>query len=336
MQRSRRRLLLLGAAVLCTLAAGTLGYHLIEGWPLFDAFYMSLTTVATVGYMEIHPLSTVGRIFNSGLIAVGVTIIFLSIGAVTQAVVEAEFGEVFTRRKYKRMIDKIENHYLICGFGRVGRGAAGEFQHAGVPFVVVDRSPEKVERAIRLGMLAVQADSTRDETLRDLRIEKARGLVAALATDADNLFLILSAKTLNPGIRISARAGEEEAENKLRRAGADAVFAPYHVTGHRLAQSVLRPHVQEFLDIFTGQLGKDIVMEQVRVDEASEAAAKSLQDLQLRREVGVIVLAIRRASGRMEFNPPASAALAGGDFLVVMGERASLHKLEKLLTGVAR
>lgn len=320
-------------SITTVLVAGTLGFHLIEDYPLLDAFYMTLTTVTTIGYGEIHPLSQRGRIFNSILIFFGVGIMLHAIGVMTRALIEREFGELLGRGRTKRMLYNLSNHFIICGFGRVGRGAALEMQRAGVPFVVADKIDERVERAMKMSMLAVVADCTRDETLRDLHIERARGLVSALASDADNLFVILSARSLNPTLLISARANEEEAEQKLRRAGADTVFAPYYLTGHRLAQSMLKPHVQEFMDVFTRDMGMTAAMEQVRVEDSCEMAGKSLQDLQLRRDHGVIVLAIRRAGGNMEFNPPAEAAINAGDHLIVMGEPVGLRRLESMLLG---
>ena len=331
MNRLARRFLLIGLAIACTLLIGTVGFTLIDHYPPFDAFYMTLTTMTTVGYAEIHPLSQAGRIFNSFLIFFGVTTIFIAIGAMTQTIIELEFGDAIGQRRNKRMIDKLKDHYIICGFGRVGRGAAAELQHAGVPFVVVDISPERVERAMQAGMLAVAADSTRDETLHQVGIERARGLVAALATDADNLFVLLSAKGLNPRIYVAARAAEEGAEEKMRRAGADAVFAPYAITGHRLAQSLLRPHVVQFLDFTTKDIGEDIAIEQVRVSETSDMASKTIREMQLGRDVGVIVMAIRKRDGQMLFNPPADTAVHGGEYLIVMGRQENLRTLETLI-----
>jgi voltage-gated potassium channel len=195
----------------------------------------------------------------------------------------------------------------------------------------VDISPERVERAMLSGMLAAAADSTRDDTLKLVGIERARGLVAALSTDADNLFVLLSAKGLNPRIYVAARAAEEGAEEKMRRAGADAVFAPYNITGHRLAQSLLRPHVVQFLDFTTKDIGLDVTIEQVRVADSSEMIARSIRDMQLGRNVGVIVLAIRKRDGQMLFNPPADTAIQGGDYLIVMGKQDNLRALESLL-----
>ncbi|MGA2723759.1 MAG: potassium channel protein [Bryobacteraceae bacterium] len=339
MNRLARRFLFLTLAIAATLLIGTVGFTLIDGYPPFDAFYMTLITMTTVGYGEIHPLSQAGRVFNSFLIFFGVTTIFIALGAMTQTIIELEFGHVIGKRRTKRMIDKLKDHYIICGFGRVGRGAAAELQHSGVPFVVVDISPERVERALQEGMLALAADSTRDETLRQVGVDRARGLVAALATDADNLFVLLSAKGLNPRIYVAARAAEEGAEGKMRRAGADAVFAPYSIAGHRLAQSLLRPHVVQFLDFTTKDIGMDIAIEQVRVSETSEVVSRTIKEMQYRRDVGVIVMAIRKSDGNMLFNPPADTAVEGGDYLIVMGRQENLRTLEGMLAesgGTAR
>src|SRR5499427_2952645 len=336
MEHIPKRLAFIGAAIALTLLIGTVGFIVIDHYPPFDAFYMTLTTLTTVGYAEVHPLSHAGRIFNSFLIVFGVTTLFIAIGAMTQTIIELEFGDAIGKRRNKRMIDKLKDHFIICGFGRVGRGAANELQHAGVPFVVVDIEPDRAERAMLAGMLAVAADSTHDETLRLVGIERARGLVAALATDADNLFVLLSAKGLNPGIYVATRAAEEGAEAKMRRAGADAVFAPYSITGHRLAQSLLRPHVVQFLDFTTKDVGEDIAIEQVRVAETSEMVSRTIKEMQLRKEVGVIVMAIRKESGEMVFNPPADTAVQSGDYLIVMGRPDDLRALESLLAGAYR
>jgi voltage-gated potassium channel len=333
MGRFQRRFLFLLIAIALCLGAGTVGFTLIEGWPPFDAFYMTLTTITTVGYGEVHPLSQTGRIFNSFLIAFGVSTIFFGIGAMTQTIVELQLSEFFGKRRIKRMIDKLDKHYLVCGFGRVGRSAAAELQRAGAPLVVIDRNPDKIARAQRAGMLAILGDSTQDDTLVEAGIARAKGLVAVLATDSDNLFLILSAKVMNPLIAVAARVGEEQAEQKLRRAGAETVFSPYASAGHQLALSLLRPHVIEFLDIATKSVGLDVGLEQLQVTGGSEFAGKSLKQIQLRREQGVIVLAIRKANGEMVFNPPADALLVSGDFLVAMGEHDDLRALEAMLAG---
>ncbi|NDJ10844.1 MAG: potassium channel protein [Acidobacteriia bacterium] len=330
-----RRAALVGGLLISSLGFGTIGFMVVEGYPAFDAFYMTLITVATVGYMEIHPLSHAGRVFNSFLILFGVSAVFFGVGALTQTIIELELQDTFGKRRRKRVIDGLKDHYIICGFGRVGRHAAFELQRTGVPFVIIDRSEPRAEMARQAGMHVIVADSTRDESLRQAGILRARGLVSALATDADNVFVILSAKTLNPKLTVVTRASEEEAEQKLRLAGADTVFAPFSMAGHRLAQALVRPHVSTFLDFATTAMGLDVAIEQVEVARSSEVIAKSLKELHLSRDYGVIVMAIKKAGGEMLFNPPAESTIAAGDYLIAMGAIENLQKLEKLVTARA-
>jgi len=330
-----RRLALIAAAVLFTLAFGTIGFVAIENYPVFDAFYMTLTTVTTVGYGEIHALSHAGRIFNSFLISFGVAVIFLAVGAMTQTAIELELNQFFGKRRTRNMIEKLEGHYIVCGFGRLGRGAADELQRAGVPFVVIDRNEERVERAMKLGMLGLAADASSDDVLREAGIAKAKGLIATLASDADNLFLILSAKSLNARLHLAARVDEEASEQKLRRAGADFVFAPYNSTGHRMAQALLKPHVHQFINFATQGTGLNVNIEQVEVSTRSSFADRTLAEIHVQRDLDVIVLAVRKAAGEMLFNPPPEMKIAAGDHLIVMGEADRLQKLEQLLTVTA-
>ena len=334
MRRFRNRLILISTALVAILAGGTLGFIFIDGYPPFDAFYMTLITVSTVGYAEVHPLSHAGRVFNSFLIFFGVTIMLLAVGGMTQAIIELELNQYFGKRRNKKMIDRLNDHYIVCGFGRVGRGAASELQRAGVPFLVVDKNEDRVEWAMKAGMLAALADATNDETLRDAGVLRAKGLIATLSSDADNLFVILSAKALKPSLLVSARIATEETERKMRLAGADYVFAPYDMTGYRMAQVMLKPHVFQFIDFTTKSIGLNVGIEQVRVPSSSEFVSKSLEEMRIRKELGVIVLAIRKSDGRMLFNPPADAEIHGGDFLIVMGESANLQRLEQMLAEV--
>ena len=329
MDHVRRRLIFIASAIAATLVGGTIGFMLIGHYAPFDAFYFTLITITTVGYSEIFGLSHAGRVFNSFLILFGVTTMLLAVGGITQTVIELELNQFFGKRRIKKMIDKLQDHYIVCGFGRVGRGAAFELQRAGVPFIVGDKSEDKVELAIRAGMLGVLADVARDEALVDVGILRAQGLIATLSTDADNLFLLLSAKGLKPALQVSARIAEETSEQKFRRAGADFVFAPYDITGNRMAQALLRPHVFQFIDFTTKNIGLNVGIEQVLVG-GNGFDSRSLADLQLRRELGVIVLAIRKENGTMLFNPPAEAEIQGGDFLVAMGESENLRKLEQM------
>jgi len=327
------RALFIVVLIALVLLIGTIGFRLIGGYPFFDAFYMTLITVTTVGYQEIHPLTQIGRIFNSLLIFFGVTAMFFAVGAMTQTIIELELQDRYGKRKRKRMIADLKNHYLVCGFGRVGRNASFELQRANAPFIVVDRSEERVNRAMRAGMLAVAADATHDDSLRDVGVLRATGLIAALPSDAENLFIILSAKALNPKLTVVTRASEEEAGEKLRRAGADTVFAPYTMAGQRLAHALVKPHVVEFLDFTTSNVGAKIIIEQVCVTGDQSSALRTLGDIQSRRDLGAIVLAIRRANGQMLFNPPAETTVGAGDFLIVVGEQPNLQRLEAMLTG---
>ncbi len=331
MRRVRRRLLRIAIAIALTLAMGTVGFTVVEHWPLFDSFYMTLITITTVGYDEIHPLSQGGRIFNSFLILFGVSTMFFAIGGMTQIIIELELNQYFGKRRIRAMIENLSNHYIVCGYGRVGRGAATALRSAGVSFVIIDRNDDKVERAIHDGMLGVQADANSDDTLRDVGIMRAAGLIATLSTDADNLFLVISARTLNPELKISARIAEITSSDKFRRAGAEYVFAPYDITGNRMAEALIRPHVYQFLDFTTrpGELGLNVSLEQVPVSETSELAGQSLRHLQLRRDLGIIVLAIRKPDGDMLFNPPAEAEICGGDCLIVMGAQDALRNLNR-------
>jgi len=329
MRRFRNWVIVLGIGVVLIVTGGTLGFVWIEHYTVFDAFYMTLITISTVGYAEVHPLSFYGRVFNSFLIFFGVTMMLLAVGGMTQVIIELELTQFFARRRTKKMINQLHDHIIVCGFGRVGRGAAHELQRSGVPFLIVDKSEDRVEWAIRDGMLGVLADATDDETLKHAGVMRAKGLIATLQSDADNLFVILSAKALKPSLQVSARVASEQSEKKMRLAGADHVFAPYDMTGNRMAQAMLRPHVFQFIDFTTKSMGLDVGIEQFRVPASSELASKSLLETKIRKELGVIVLAIRKSDGRMLFNPPAE--IQAGDFLIVMGELASLHKLEQEL-----
>jgi voltage-gated potassium channel len=323
-----RRIAVIGGLVLFALAFGMVGFMLVAGYSAFDAFYMTVVTISTVGYEEIHPLSPAGRIFNSVLILFGVSVMFFAVGVMTQTIIEIELHDIFGKRRARRMIDRLKDHFIVCGYGRVGRNASAELLRAGAPFVVLDREKGRIDQARQAGMLTLQADATRDESLHAAGIMRAKGLVSALGPDADNLFVILSARALNPKLLLVTRASEDEAAEKLRRAGADTVFAPFSITGQRLAHALLRPLVITFLDSAAMTMGLDVSIEQIQVAPGAEAHAKSLRDLQVGRDLGVIVLAIRKASGQMLFNPPAETKISAGDHLIAMGAAPNLRRLE--------
>jgi voltage-gated potassium channel len=331
--RLLRRAVFVAVLLALMLGIGTAGFVFIEGYRPFDAFYMTLITITTVGYEEVHPLSHAGRVFNSFVILFGVSTIFIASGAMTQSIIELELQNRYGKRRKKKMIDNLHDHFIVCGFGRVGRNASAELQRLQAPVIVIDRREDRVERAMHLGMLALEADATLDDTLRAAGVMRAKGLIASLPSDAENLFIILSAKTLNPGLTVVTRASEEEAEIKLRRAGADIVFTPYAIVGHRIAQALVKPHLVEFLNIATSDVGPQVTLEQMELSPKSQLASKTFGEIQHRCSTGVIPLAVRRAGGQMVFNPPPETLVCAGDYLIAIGEKPGLDKLERLLAG---
>jgi voltage-gated potassium channel len=324
-----RNLRMIGAAILLVALIGTVGFHYIEGWPWFDGLYMVVTTLTTIGYQEVHPLSHGGRVFNVGIIVAGVALVFLAIGALTQALLEFELQSFFGRRRMERDIGRLSGHYIICGAGRVGRSAARELARKPVPFVILEQNEAKAQRYAGENWLMQVGDATQEQTLRDVRIDQAQGLVAATTTDATNLYIVLTARSLNPRLRIIARASEEDAEKHLLTAGADSVVSPYSFAGQRIAQSFLRPHVVSFLDTATTHLGLDLEIGEIPVGGSSAFAGKTIESSRIRQERGVIVLAIKREKG-MRFNPSPEDLIQPGDFLIAMGEPAQLRQLEHM------
>jgi voltage-gated potassium channel len=327
--KALRNLGFLAAALLLVIVVGTAGFHYIEGWPWFDGFYMVITTLTTIGYQETHPLSHAGRVFNVMIIFGGVSLVFLVIGSLTQALLEFELQNFFGRRRMERDIGRLADHYIICGAGRVGRSAARELARRPVPFVILESNEAKAQRYAGEDWLLLVGDATQEQTLRDARIEHARGLVAATTTDATNLYIVLTARGLNPRLRIIARASEEKAEKHLLTAGADSVVSPYIFAGQRIAQSFLRPHVVSFLDAATTHLGMDLEIGEVAIIPRSPFAGKTIESSRIRQERGVIVLAIKREEG-MRFNPAPDDRIESGDFLIAMGEPQQLRELEQM------
>lgn len=323
-----RNIIVLTAAILVFMAVGTLGLHWTEHTSLFDSFYMVLTTFTTIGYQG--PATHTGRIFNSFLIVIGVGLVFLLLGAVTQALLEFEFRELLGRRKMEREISRLKSHYIICGAGRVGRSVARELARRPVPLVMIENNEEKAERH-RGQWLMLAGDATRESVLQQAGIEEAIGLVAATTTDATNTYIVLTARSLNPKLKIIARASEDDAEKHLRSAGADEVVSPYAFTGYRIAHSFLRPNVLDFMKlamIEEEELGLDI--EEVRVSAGSPFTGKNVHDSRLRQDFGIIVLAIKREGQKMHFNPKSTDMIEAGNFLVVMGDPAKLREVLNL------
>lgn len=322
--------MILSGALLLLTAAGTAGFRFIEHWSWFDSFYMVVITLSTIGYQEVHSLSYAGRVFNVGLIVAGVIMVFLMIGSLTQALLEFELVRLFGKRKMQREIASLKGHYIICGAGRVGTSVASELAHKPCPFVIVEREGKLVSE-LEPGWLTLAGDAASEKVLRDAGVERARGLVAATTTDATNIYIVLTARSMNPGLKIIARASERAAEKHLKTAGANIVISPYAAAGHRIAQTFLRPNVLDFLDIATANSGAlEMLIEEIRVNAQSPLAGASVGSSGIHHQFGIMVLAIRRAGGETRFNPRANDAIYAGDFLIVMGEPAQLGQLEAL------
>ena len=318
---------LLFVALIMLVFVGVAGFHFIEGWTYFDGFYMVLTTITSIGYGEIHPLSHGGRLFNSFIIITGVGLVLLLVGGASRTLLEFELQSVFGRRRMDREISRLSGHYIICGAGRVGRSAARELARRPLPFVVVDTSEDKLQRYASEGWLTLRGDATLAPVLQQLRIEHASGLVAATTTDAINIYIILTARSLNSKIQIIARAAEEEAEKHLLTAGADAVVAPYRFAGYRIAQTFMRPNVVDFFDTAMNQQ-RPLEIEEVKVQKGARFAGQTLEGSRIRQELGVIVLAIKGEDTAMRFNPPPDEVIQVGDHLIVMGDPDGLRRLE--------
>ena len=308
---------------------GTAGYMLVEGWSIWDAFYMTVITVTTVGYREIHPMSRTGEAFTAVVLLVGVGTALYTFTLAATIVVEGGWRARVAARRMIRMIDQLDHHFIICGFGRIGRVIAGEFRQQGIPFVVVDRDPELVRHVVEAGMLGVEGDASRQEVLERVQIGRARGMVAAVGTDAENVYAILTARDLAPALFIVGRAESEDSERKLVRAGADRVISPYQIGGQQMAQTALRPAVVDFVKLATAAGSLELAMEQVKVGGGSSLAGRSLVEANLRQRFSVIVVGIQRGGGRIEFNPPPEAVMHPGDDIVVLGRPSSLKGLEQ-------
>jgi len=325
-----RFLKILTVALLVLTAIGTAGFHYIEHWSWFDSFYMVIITLSTIGYQEVHELSHAGRVFNVALIIAGVALVFLMIGALTQALLEFELRRVFGKRRMEREVAGLKNHYIICGAGRVGRSVAAELARKPCPFVIVETAENRAN-ILDPKWPVVVGDAASEKTLREAGIERARGLVAAATTDATNIYIVLTARSLNPDLKIIARASEETAQKHLKTAGADVVISPYAAAGHRIAQSFLRPNVLDFLDIATARSGTlEMVIEEISVAPQSPLANTTVGSSHIHQQFGIMILAIRGSNGDIRFNPHADDSIRSGDYLIAMGEPSQMNKLEEM------
>ena len=314
------------ALLVSVIAIGTLGFMLTEGRGAWDAFYTTVLALTTVEAPK--DLSRPGQRFTVVLLLGGVGAALYTFTLLATVVVEGGLPKRLQRRRHERMLESIKDHFIICGYGRIGSIVARQFTRQGVPFVVVERSPERLQAAIEDGALGVEADASREDVLTRVGIARARGLIAAVGTDAENVYAVLSARVMRPDLFIVGRAETEDATRKLKRAGADRVISPYQIGAVQIAQTALRPAVVDFVELATSSENLDLAMEEVTVAPSSPLASRSILDANLRQRYGVIVVGIQRQDRSMEFNPEPDTSILAGDKLVVLGRPESLRRLE--------
>ena len=314
------------ALLVFVLIGGTVGYMLSEGWGPWEAFYMTVLAVTTVETRS--TISRAGQVFTVVLLLGGVGAALYTFTMLATMVVEGGLPKRLQKRRHARMLETIKDHFIICGYGRIGSIVAQQFLRQQVPCVVIDRDPERLQRAMDLGVLAVEADASREDVLKRVGIERARGLIAAVGTDAENVYAVLSARVLRPDLFIVGRADTEDAMTKLKRAGADRVIAPYQIGAVHMAQTALRPAVVDFMELATSSDNLELAMEEITVTAGSGLAGHSILDANLRQRFGVVIIGIQREDRHMEFNPSPDTAIRAGDKLVVLGRPDSLKQLE--------
>ena len=318
------------AACLAGIAViGTIGYTLIEEWDVVDSFYMTIITLTTVGYGEVRELSLAGRMFTVALLLVGVGMVFYGAATIAEARFEERIRQIFGRRKLVKELDKLENHHIICGYGRIGSTVAGEYARESMPHVIIESDESIAAHLDQEGKLVILGDATLDETLIEAQVEKARSLVCALPTDAENVFVTLTARALNPNLFILSRAARESSIGKMEAAGANRVVSPYIMGGMRIAQSVLRPKLAGFIDEVIGHATTDLDFDEVTVPEGSNLVGMALRESKISQETGVYLLSIRHSSGEMRFNPGADFQIQAGDHLYALGTPEEVESLRR-------
>jgi voltage-gated potassium channel len=323
---------------LAVIFLGTLAFVLIEGWGVLDALYMTFITITTVGFGEVHPLSDHGKILTIVVLIAGVITISLWVGEITRFAVERQIGTTFRRRKMLNQIKKLKNHVIICGAGEAGRVIIREFLRSREKFVVIEKDPEVVHQLREMfpDLLLIEGDATKDEVLQEANIEQARGIISTLSADADNLFVTISAKTLNPGIQVVSRAIDSDTISKLYQVGADHVISPKITEGLRMASVMLRPSVVSFLEVVT--LGEDIdlYLEEVTIEKGAKLSGVTLAQAQIPQKIGLIVIAVKKSDGSFTYNPKSDTLLEAGDVLIVLGKPFQVDRLRQYIrTGKA-
>ena len=323
-----RRLLQVVYVLILVIIVGVIGYMLLEDWSFVDALYMTIITISTVGYSEVHSMSTGGRLFSIFLIIGGVGVMFYTATSIVQYLAESYLSGVFGRNRMKGKLSKLSEHIILCGYGRVGQEVARAFEHEGAEFVIIEQGPETFAKAAYDGYLCIQGDATKDDVLHQAGIMRAKALVAAVGGDADNIYITLSARGMNPGLLIVARATDEETESKLTRAGADRIIFPLRVGGRRMAMSATRPLVVDFIDTTMQVHNRDLVLEDVKIGADSPLAGATIAEGQ-RHLRGAAILAVKEGAGSILTNPSPDTRLEPGDELVVIGTRDQLRLLEE-------
>jgi len=329
----QKRITTIIIAFITVIFGGTIGYTIIEGWPFNEALYMTIITVSTVGFQEVRPLSITGRIFTIILILSGIMIIAAGANFIFSSIIHGTFRDVFRRQGMEKKLAKIENHFIICGLGTIGEDIIKEFIRVGKPFVLIEMQKEVAEKMEKdhPDMLYVIGNATDDEVLKRAGIDKAKGVIAVLRHDADNLYICLSARSLNPKLRIISRAIESESIDKLRRAGADYVFSPERIGGVSLAAAALRPTVTSFLDTILKGEHLNLLLDEVTVRRNSAVAGKTLKDADITKNIGIIILAIKSATiDKLTFNPSSDTVIKPDDTLISFGAPEQMTQLKKI------
>ena len=329
---SRARIRLGLAAVGALLAIGTVAFHLLEGWSIPDSFYATAQTVTTVGFGDLSPSTVYGRIFASVFMLLGVGVVLYALTSTVQSIVQSEMVLTFGQLRRSLMMSKLRDHFIICGAGRVGSHLIRGLQSTGDPFIVIESDRKKVEELTDQGVQVLARDATLESSLREAGVEHARGLAACLPDDADNVYVVLTARDLNPTVHIVARAAAEQAESKLIRAGANRVVAPTIIGGHRMAMALTKPAVGDFLDSISAN-DLELGFEQVEVDSKSSVVGRKLSETNIRSELDIVIVSIRRNTGKVIFNPNGETRIENGDMLIAIGKAESLRKLTALVGG---
>lgn len=319
--------------LVAVLLVGTVGYMIIEQWTFLDALYMTVITITTVGYREVGSVSEAGRIFTIFIIFTGMGIIAYILGMVAQVMVDFQVRTIIGRRKLGKQIQALKDHFIICGFGRIGKIICKELAANKIPMVVIDNAPDINQSLKSEGIPFINDDASSEDVLLEGGIMRAKGLISVVASDADNLFITMTARGLKPDLFILARADEEPTEKKLLRAGANKVAMPYLIGGHQMAQSIIKPAVTDFLEFAVHNKVMGLEMGELLVDEQSRLNGMKLIDSGIRKDLDVIIVAIRRESGKMKFNPSSESLIRAGDTLIALGKSKDLGELASILRG---